>query len=209
MKINNLFQILVPKDTKFFPMVKALAENNKKLTENVKTILTSGYSDQQYQAVVGLKSENEVLLKKVHVELASSFITPFDREDIYQLVTKLHSISKCLNGACSRIKIYNVTQFDGEMKQLLEIVISCNLLIEESINHLEKNTTLQDKIIKIGDLENKADSIYDHAIENLFKTQTNAIEVIKIKEILLAFEKATDKCNEVANILELISLKHS
>ena len=150
---------------------------------------------------------------KIFEELSSSFITPFDREDIHLLADKLDDVIDRINSCAKRIAIYNPKQNNPYEKSLGEIVKKGAECINESMEELSsirKNASkLKLHCKTLHDLENEGDDIYETAIINLFEDEKDGIELIKMKEILNELEKTTDAAEHVGKILRTIIVKYA
>jgi hypothetical protein len=144
--------------------------------------------------------------------LHQTFLTPFDRSDIHTLVVKMDDILDIVDYIGKRMTIYDVSEMPEEVAQLAEIVNQSAMEISKAIAGLEslKNTQkVLNHCIEVNRLENEADELMNTVIEKLFRNGWNPIEVIKLKEIVENLEAAEDKCEDVANIIENIILKHA
>lgn len=144
--------------------------------------------------------------------LHQTFLTPFDRSDIHTLVVKMDDILDIVYYVGKRLTIYNVSEMPEEVAQLAEIVDRSAMEISNAIADLKSLKNVKkvlDHCIEVNRLENEADEKMNVVIENLFRNGWDAIEVIKLKEIVENLEAAEDKCEDVANIIENIILKHA
>jgi uncharacterized protein len=145
-------------------------------------------------------------------ELSRNFITPFDREDIHYLASSLDDVADYINGTASRVSLYKINTFDQVIHSLVGVIHRQAIEIDQAISSLKNMRNAQrvrEAIVRINDLENEADSIFELAIARLFAEEMQPIELIKSKEILSVLETATDKCEDVANVLESILVKNS
>jgi predicted phosphate transport protein (TIGR00153 family) len=214
MSINSIFQFLVPKDKKFFPLFDQAATNLVELA----TILHEAVSlptnerDLLFQKIDELEQRGEEITRQTNLELSRNFITPFDREDIYSLITTIDFVADNLHGASSRMRLYHVDKITKSIRKLTEINLDAcqqiNTAVKElrSLDNIKKITLACSNISK---LESKSDAVYDKAVAELFENETDAKNIIKYKEVLSVLETATDKCKVVAGVLECISVKHS
>jgi hypothetical protein len=149
---------------------------------------------------------------QVFSELNATFVTPFDREDIHQLTSALDDIMDHMDGAASRISLYKIKKYPKSMLQLIDIL---QLSIAElrrgvgMLRDLNKTNELQRVFQKVNEYENNADTVFESGVARLFEKEKNAIQIIKLKEILVGLETATDKCEDAANVLEGIYIKHA
>lgn len=144
--------------------------------------------------------------------LHQTFLTPFDRSDIHTLVVKMDDILDIVYFIGKRLTIYDVTDMPEEVAQLAEIVCQSTAELSKAIAGLEslKNTQkVLNHCIEVNRLENEADEKMNTVIEKLFRNSWEPIEVIKLKELVENLEAAEDKCEDVANIVENIILKHA
>ena len=214
MSLNSIFQFLTPKDKKFFPLFEQSTKNLIQLAELVHEVVNvpSAQRDELYTKITELNEIGEAITRKTYLELSKNFITPFDREDIYSLVTGLDHIADNLHGAASRMRLYQVDKITKSIRKLTEINLDACNQIHIAIKELENFKSLKkvmESCNKITKLENKSDNVYDKALAELFENENDAKNIIKYKEVLSALETATDKCKTVANVLEQITVKHS
>ncbi len=144
--------------------------------------------------------------------LHKTFITPLDREDIHKLITNLDDILDFIDASASRIFIYGVTETSADLKIMTEICYQVAEKVQSAVNQLE-NIRNPEEIIKIcidiNRLENEADHALRSAVAKLFKDETDLKKLIKLKEIYELLETVTDRCEDVANIIEGIVLEYS
>jgi predicted phosphate transport protein (TIGR00153 family) len=214
MNANSIFQFLIPKDKKFFPLFEEASKNliliATELHEAVNAPLKE--RDEIFLKMSDLENKIEEITRQTNLELSRNFITPFDREDIYLLITAIDTVAGNLNGAASRMKLYQVDKITKSIRKLTEINLEACQNIDIAVRELRnfkniKNIT--DACARINKLENKSDNVYDKAVSELFENETDAKNIIKYKEVLSVLESATDKCKNAASVLESIAVKHS
>jgi predicted phosphate transport protein (TIGR00153 family) len=149
------------------------------------------------------------LTHKITTKLNKSFITPFDREDIYMLVVALDDVLDYIDAGARAILMYDIREINTHAKQFAKVIQGLAMELHSAISMLAKPNGMDQHIIEIHRLENEADDIYFRAIGELFRNQTNPIELIKWKEVYEILEAATDRCESVANIIESVILKHN
>lgn len=215
MRLNNILSFLIPKNNLFFDL---FAEDTNNLVEQSKcfhqlfSAKTPDEVNKIIQQVQDFEHKGDEITHKIFLELSANFITPFDREDIHFLASSIDDIADYINGSASRIHLYNVTEFSEPMRKLSEIIIKQAEEIHTAVSSLKGTKgipQIKDAIVKINSLENEADKVFDNAIANLFSNESNAVKLIKEKEVLSALETATDKCEDVAHALESILVKTS
>ncbi len=149
------------------------------------------------------------VMHKVTVKLNKSFITPFDREDIYTLSVALDDVCDYIDAGARAIVMYNIGEINDHARGLARLIQSQANEINAAISLLDKPNGINAHIVEIHRLENEADEIYFRAIGELFRQTTDPIALIKWKELYEILENATDRCESVANIIESIILKHN
>jgi predicted phosphate transport protein (TIGR00153 family) len=152
------------------------------------------------------------MVHKILNELNKAFITPIDREDIYTIARELDNITDDIEAAAQRFSMYNVKQVRPDALKLSKLIINAtselkNVMIE--MKDMKRSKTLEAKIIEVNNVEDEADTAFRDAMVNLFLTEQDAVEVIKWKEIIELFENTIDACEDVANIVEGVVMKHA
>lgn len=214
MTINTIFQFLVPKDKKFFPLFELASTNLIILAETLHEAVNAPKAEREeyYRKIEELEAEIEEITHKTHLELSRNFITPFDREDIHSLIKAIDNVADNMHGAASRMRLYQVEKITKSIRKLTEINLEACQLIGLGIKQLKdfsNSKDIKDTCKKINKLESKADSVFDKAVADIFENETDAKNIIKYKEVLSALEMASDKCKSVSNVMEQISVKHS
>ncbi len=213
MSLNSVFQFLVPKDKKFFPLFEQASSNLILLAETLHEAVNAPKAEREeyFSKIEEFEATIEELTHKTHLELSRNFITPFDREDIHSLIKAIDNVANNMNGAASRIRLYQVDKITKSIRKLTEINLEACQLIGIGIKELKEmnHKSIKDTCKKINKLESKADSVFDKAVADIFENETDAKNIIKYKEVLSALEMASDKCKSVSNVMEQISVKHS
>jgi uncharacterized protein len=156
-----------------------------------------------------VEHECDELTHTVTVKLNKSFITPFDREDIYTLSVALDDVCDYIDAAARAVVMYNIHESDPYATRLAIIIQKLATEIHEATLLLEKAKGMGPHLLEIQRLENEADDVYFHAVAELFKSTPDPVRVIKWKELYEILENATDRCESVGNIIESIVLKHN
>lgn len=206
-------KILLPKEEKFFPLFEGLADLVSDSAGILLTIVESsepcGELD-RFREIKKLETNADDIAHSVFDALDTTFITPFDREDIHQLTSKMDDVLDLINSAGQQIKLYKPKELMPQFKEMVIIIIrgceQIKVAIHE-LHNLKKPGKISDACVKINELENLADDIYHQLITELFETEKNAIELIKNKEILETLEMATDAIEDVSDILKTIIIK--
>ena len=203
---------LIPKEEKFFDMFKTQAEHVVKSAKALVDILEHyNYEtlDTKAAEIRTLEHEGDILTHDIIRKLNQTFVTPFDREDIYALTTRLDDVLDLIEGTINRMKMYKIKHVTPELITIAKIVLLSSQEIYNAISKMHDLPHILDHCIEINRLENEADLVTRQIIGHLFDDQPDPLEIIKWKEIYEYIEFATDKCEDIANILEGIMLKNS
>ncbi|MDQ3798077.1 MAG: DUF47 family protein [Acidobacteriota bacterium] len=149
------------------------------------------------------------LTHKITTKLNKSFITPFDREDIYMLVVALDDVLDYIDAGARAILMYDIREINDHAKHFAKVIQSLAIELHSAISIIAKPNGMNQHIVEIHRLENEADDVYFRAIAELFRNTQDPIGLIKWKEVYEILEAATDRCESVANIIESVILKHA
>ena len=204
----NLLARLLPRERSFFSLFTEVTAN---LQEGAKALsaLFHDYRDvpARTQAIKALEHKGDDLTHEIIARLNKTFITPIDREDIHALTTKLDDVLDLMDAVATRLVIYRAETLRPGAAELADILVRATAEIHVAVSKLEKQDGILDHCVTIGDLEDEADTAVRAAIARLFVEEKDPVELIKWKEILEVLEIATDKCEDVANVLEAVVLK--
>jgi len=215
MALNAIIQYFVPKDRKFFPLFEK-ASANLLATSNLLVEMVSAPTLEKRAIIVKkiekLEHIGDDITHQIFLEVGRTFITPFDREDVQKLASALDEVLDFIHGSAKRMELYKMDPISPAMIKLAELTEqSCHEVNEaiSSLRNMRNYGKIREALVKINSLENHADDIFDNAVAQLFEDEKDAIQIIKIKEVLSALETATDKCEDVANVLESVIIKHT
>ena len=214
MSLNSIFQFLVPKDKKFFPLFEEASSNLIELASHLHEAVNLPLKEREvlFLKIDELEQKGEDITRQTNLELSRNFITPFDREDIHSLITSIDNVADYLHGAASRMRLYQVDKITKSIRKMTEINLEACQNIDAAVKELKNLNnmkTITNACAKINKLENKSDMVYNKAVFEIFENETDAKNIIKYKEVLSVLESATDKCKSVASVLESITVKHS
>lgn len=213
MKLDTIFGFLVPKDRKFFPLFNDAADNMVMASELLIKLVRERDLNHRLEYMKQIKDVEHVgddITRKLLNELNGTFITPFDREDIHDLINSMDDVVDYIHAASKRIHFYKVSNFPEEFIAIADLVHSANKEIQNvlrsvrNVNDFKKHVQSCEKI---GEFESQVDDIYQEYLSNLFEQEVNAIDLIKKRDILTTLEKAIDKCDDVSNIFSSLIVK--
>jgi uncharacterized protein Yka (UPF0111/DUF47 family) len=146
---------------------------------------------------------------RILVKLNQTFITPFDREDIHLLASSLDDVLDFIFAASDRLLNYKIAQPSPSAKILASIILKQTEELRKAVGLLSNNGRLLNHCVEVNRLENEADQVSREAIGRLFDNSSDAITLIKLKELLEILEEASDKAEDVADVLETVVLKNA
>jgi predicted phosphate transport protein (TIGR00153 family) len=201
---------LRPTDTSFYELFTVSAQHlvtgagllAEMVSENAER---SGVAKRMREAEHVCDENTHAIVRRVN----SSFVTPFDREDIYALASGLDDVMDELDEVVDLILLYEVTNFPSEVLSQVEIIQRCAEITAEAMPKLRAMTDLDEYWIEINRLENRGDKSYRRTLAKLFSGDFKAIEVLKLKDVVTSLEAAIDAFEKVANIIEQIAVKES
>lgn len=206
----GLLSRILPRDETFFSRFITLAE-----TVNVGALalvdMLRDYSDPpgQSERIKELEHKGDTITHELITKLNQTFITPIDREDIHLLSSRIDDVLDLVDAAASRLVLYRIAAIRPGVPELALILQQAAARILDAVRVLEKRDHILDYCIEINRLENEADRLSRDLIADLFETEKNPVEILKWKEIIEALETGTDKAEDVANVIESITLKNA
>jgi uncharacterized protein len=215
MTLDKIFGFLLPKDRKFFPLFNEAADNLVLASELlIKLIRENDFAKREdyIHMIKEAEHKGDDITRNLLDELNGTFITPFDREDIHQLISTMDDVVDYIHTASTRIHFYKLPAFPQEFVAIADCIHSANKEIQfvlRSVKNVSDFIKFKDSCAKIDTYESEGDYIYQEYLSNLFELETNAINLIKKRDILASLEKAIDKCDDVANVFSSIIVKIS
>ena len=206
-------KLLLPKEEKFFPMFEDMAEMISKSAHLLARIIDHNEPSKQEETFIEIKlleTKADDIVHQVFDTLDTTFITPFDREDIQRLTSKMDDVLDYINATSQQIRLYKPKKLVPQFRELCLVVVRGCEQIRVAVlqlHDLKNPGKINDACVKINELENIADDIYHQLISELFDTETDPIELIKNKEILETLESTTDRIEDVSDILKTIIIK--
>ncbi|MBZ5525286.1 MAG: DUF47 family protein [Acidobacteriia bacterium] len=199
---------LIPRDPKFFDMFAEMASNLGDGARLLKQTLDDFKDvEARVQQLKDIEHRGDDMTHNVLTRLNQTFITPFDREDIYRLASSLDDILDFTYSAGVRLVMYKITSAPEAASRLADVLVrQCDQVLN-AVKGLEKNHRVLEYCVEINRLENEADAISRAAIAALFEKEKDPISLIKLKELYEVLETATDKAEDAANVLEGVVLK--
>jgi len=213
---NSFFSKFSPKETKFFPILKEMSEVLLVASDlMIECVQNSNHESaiEFYKKIKEQERKGDALSNRIFDELNTTFITPFDREDINHLSVRLDDVTDYINSCAKRIALYNPRNMPESALDLARLIREGAVCIGKAVEELDvlkKNSKkIKDYCVELHDIENRADDVYEHFIIELFEEEKDGIEIIKLKEIMYELEKATDAAEYVGKIIQTIIVKYA
>ena len=201
----------LPKEEKFF----AQFNSQTRLIAQAATVLAEGVSKGNTQLklmaprIEQLEEEADEILHEVFTRLNQTFITPFDPEDIHSLCSHLDDVMDGLEDVAHRIVSYRIDPIPTPIVEICDLLRDCSAELNKAVEALEKMPEIHRHCIEIKRIEGQIDTLVRQAIVDLFDSETNPVQVIKLKEIYDYLESTADACEDVADVLQGIVVKNS
>ncbi len=199
------------KDDKFFKIFGQMTVHILEAAESLGNMLRNPAGDLSPIAakIKDIEHKGDELTHQVIDELNKTFITPIDREDIYDLTKALDDVLDLIDSTAIRIVLFRLNEPIGMAPEMAAVLLNQAAELSAAVSNMKDNDHVVERCIEINRLENDADRLFQLAIANLFDQVKDPIEVIKRKEIIETLEAATDKAEDVANVLESIVVKNN
>ncbi len=200
---------LIPREEKFYEDFKAMADELRRGARLLEAMFAVDppLADKAHE-IKEVEHKCDFLTHEIIQRLNKTFVTPIDREDIHELAKTLDDVMDAIDNAASLVPLYKIDKVRPGARELTRIIIQQCDEIRVAIEALERRKGVLERAIEINRLENEADRIHMNAISQLFDEETNPIVVLKWKELYDLLEEATDACEDVANLLENVVVKH-
>ncbi len=205
------FGKLLPREEQYFTL---FAQMTSYINDAARTLVEMmSHHDGDYQEYVqrikSIEHACDDLTHNVSTRLNQSFITPFDREDIYMMSKALDDVVDLIDGAARAVVMYDIHEVTEPAKQLAGVIQRMALQLNEVVSILQKPKGVTERLVELHRLENEGDDIYHRAVAALFHDRGDPLEVVKWKDVYEKLEAAIDRCENVANIIEGVIIKHS
>jgi uncharacterized protein Yka (UPF0111/DUF47 family) len=200
---------LIPREGKFFDDFTALADRIVTGATLLERMLASDPPDWDIALQIRqVENECDGLTHGIIQRLNSTFVTPIDREDIHALATSLDDVMDAIDAAAGVLRRYRMASLRYGARELASLTWQAAVQMKVAVEALDRRQGVHERAVEVNRLENSADDVHDEALRRLFEEERDAITLIKWKEVLDLLEEATDRCEDVANVLESVVVKH-
>jgi predicted phosphate transport protein (TIGR00153 family) len=200
---------LIPREEKFFADFATLADRIVSGATLLERMLAS--EPPAWDTALQIKQiehECDALTHNIIQRLNKTFVTPIDREDIHALAKSLDDVMDAVDAAANVVRRFRMSSMRYGARELASLTWQAAVQLKVAVEALERRDGVHERAVEVNRLENSADDVHDEALRRLFEEEKDAINVIKWKEMLDLLEEATDRCEDVANVLEGVVVKH-
>ena len=201
---------LIPREARFFDDFVAMAEQIRLAATMLEEMLAPERPiwDKADQ-IKEVEHKCDFLTHEIIQRLHRTFVTPLDREDIHTLARSLDDVMDAIDASASVVRLYSIERVRPDARELARIIKSSADEMVKALKALERRKGVAEPAVEINRLENEADRVHQAAVRLLFQEERDPIEIMKWKEILDFLEDATDRCEDVANVVEGVIVKHA
>jgi len=201
----------MPREEEFFDLFTEVASRNSQAAGKLRELFDAPADRRTpiVEAIKRLEHECDQITHEVVNRLDRTFITPLDREDIHALASDLDDVMDAIDGTARRAQIFHLGDAPEGVKQLAEVISRMTAVLGEAVGRLKKGDEVMKYCVEAKSLEEEGDAIYHESLGQLFEREKNAIELVKWKEIYDNLEQTLDQAEDVANVVESITLKHA
>ncbi|MGH8637028.1 MAG: DUF47 domain-containing protein [Burkholderiales bacterium] len=201
---------LIPREARFFDDFVALAEQIRRGASLLEDMLAQERPIwDKADEIKEVEHKCDFLTHEIIQRLHRTFVTPLDREDIHTLARSLDDVMDAIDASAAFVRLYRIDSVRPDARELARTIKASADQMVVALQALERRTGVAEPAVEINRLENEADRIHQGAVRLLFDEERDPIVVMKWKEILDFLEEATDRCEDVANVLEGVVVKHS
>ncbi len=201
---------LIPREERFYDDFVALAEEIRRGAATLEEMLAP---DQplwdKADEIKEIEHKCDFLTHEIIQRLHRTFVTPLDREDIHELARSLDDVMDAIDASAAIVRLYQIAVVRQDARDLAKIIMASAEELVKALKALERRKGVAEPAVEINRLENEADRAHQAAVRRLFDEERDPIQIMKWKEILDFLEDATDRCEDVANVLEGVVVKHA
>jgi uncharacterized protein len=200
---------LIPKEEKFYADFLAMADELQKGAGLLEAMVAPEHPAwDKAEEIKEVEHKCDFLTHEIIQRLNRTFVTPIDREDIHELARSLDDVMDAIDASAALIRLYKLASVRFGARELARVVSASTVEIRKALAALSEGKSLATHAVEINRLENEADRLHQQAVVRLFDEETNPFVVMKWKEALDFLEQATDRCEDVANVIEGVAVKH-
>lgn len=214
MNLNKVLTLFAPKDKIFYALFAKNAENLLLAARALKELFSTSGNARRKELIEKIRQferTGDDITQEIFNQLSINFITPFDREDIHELTRAMHDVIDFIQAAAMRLDISNISEVTKPMAELANLIEVGVVKVQSAIGELKGLDYKKISVIlkEIHQIEEQADEVFDNAVRALFDNEKDPITLVKYQQLLDILENATDRCDEVAKVINAIILKYA
>ena len=200
---------LIPREEKFYADFLSMADELQIGSRLLQEMFSPDHPNwDKADEIKEIEHKCDFLTHEIIQRLNRTFVTPLDREDIHALARSLDDVMDAIDASASLVRLYRLDSVRFGARELAHIITTSTDQVRLALDAMERNTPITTHAVEINRLENEADRTHQQAVTRLFDDEHDPILVMKWKETLDFLEDATDRCEDVANVLEGVMVKH-
>jgi predicted phosphate transport protein (TIGR00153 family) len=200
---------LIPREEKFYQDFESLADELQRGARLLEEMVAPDRPEwDKAEEIKEVEHKCDFLTHEIMLRLNRTFVTPIDREDIHALARSLDDVMDAIDASAALVRLYRLETVRFGARELARVITMSTHQVLLALQALESNRSIATYAVEINRLENEADRIHQQAVSRLFDEERDPILVMKWKETLDFLEDATDRCEDVANVLEGVVVKH-
>lgn len=204
---------LLPREDDFFGFFERHAALTVEGAKEMQRIVRGGQNPRVIATrIKEIEHETDVITHDCVERLHTTFITPFDRDDIHRLITRMDDVMDYIESAAAAVNLYELVDMTAPARELGDVLVQSTEAVAVAVaglRYVKKSEGILKACIEVNRLENEGDDILRNALASLFREAKDPLLVLKWKEVYEALENATDRCEDVANIIEGVVLEHA
>jgi hypothetical protein len=201
---------IIPSQGGFFELFVQAAQNNHRAAEILRDLFLN-YSEREQlrERIREAEHEGDEITHQVMRTLNTTFVTPFDREDIYRLASRLDDVMDHIDAAADFVVLYDASEPLPDLAKQADVLVRTAATAAEAMDKLQTFKGLEKYWVEINRLENEGDSVFRRTVAHLYSGDYKAMDVLKHKDVIDEIEEAIDSLEDIANVIESIVLKHA
>jgi predicted phosphate transport protein (TIGR00153 family) len=200
---------LIPREEKFYTDFQALADELKRGARLLEDMLAPEHPAwEKADEIKEAEHKCDQLTHEIIQRLNRTFVTPLDREDIFNLARSLDDVMDAIDAAAGLVRLYRLESVRVGARELARIVTASTDQVRLAVGAMQEHKGLMPHAIEVNRLENEADRVHHQAVSKLFEEERDPLTIIKWKETFDFLEDASDRCEDVANVIEGVMVKH-
>jgi predicted phosphate transport protein (TIGR00153 family) len=212
MPFQALLRVLMPRDDRFYDILERQTALGREAAAGLTRLREGAAAMAVRKDLQALEERSETEVRAMQDSLARTFATPIDREDIHYLASSLDDVADYILASAKNLELFGIGKPDETCRELARLVNEGARIVQmavQGLRNMHKTNAHSEFVVQINRMENQADEVHDRAIQRLFAEEKDPIQLIRMRDMYSTLEMATDKCEDVGNVIESIMLKYA